>query len=183
MLFCMVQPSVDVVYIHRYAGLNSLCKWFTVIGIFIWCCGRREDKYRKPESGTGTTRKNTDRTLKTRKPPVNRTKTEPLTTMAKGSVSFGRGTKARTMGTRFWSGCRNQSEDGIVQDSSHCPTSGRVWIPVLMLFLCYDVTKDFDVRYWDAVSKEKREFCLIRSCLSVVWKTIIMEKIPMNGWT
>ena len=50
-----------------------------------------------------------------------------------------------------------------------------------MLFLCYDVTKDFDVRYWDAVSKEKREFCLIRSCLSVVWKTIIMEK-NTNKW-
>lgn len=30
----MVQPYVDVVYIHRYAGLNSPCKWFTVIGIF-----------------------------------------------------------------------------------------------------------------------------------------------------
>ena len=34
MLFCMVQPSVDGVYIRRYAGLNSPCKWFIVIGIF-----------------------------------------------------------------------------------------------------------------------------------------------------
>ena len=33
---CPVQPSVDVVYIHRYAGLNSPCKWFIVIGIFIY---------------------------------------------------------------------------------------------------------------------------------------------------
>ena len=34
--------------------------------------------------------------------------------MVKGSVSFGRGTNARTLDTRFWSGCRNQSEGGVV---------------------------------------------------------------------
>ena len=34
MVFCLVHPSVDVVYIHRYAGPNSPCKWFIVIGIF-----------------------------------------------------------------------------------------------------------------------------------------------------
>ena len=49
MLFCMVQPSVDVVYIHRYAGLNSPCKWFTVIGIFSW--GIRDGIYTPETSG------------------------------------------------------------------------------------------------------------------------------------
>ena len=32
-----------------------------------WCCGRREDKYIKPESGTETTGKNTAETQKTKK--------------------------------------------------------------------------------------------------------------------
>ena len=47
MLFCMVQPSVDVVYIHRYAGLNSPCKWFTVIGIFKLEAGVPEERFER----------------------------------------------------------------------------------------------------------------------------------------